>query len=418
MAARVEFTRSEELRRRQLVVAKRRASGLLAAVTVLFLVITIWGGDSTWVGYVEATALASMAGGLADWFAVTALFRHPLGVPIPHTAIVVERKDQFAATLGEFISERFLTPDVILERVREAGIVRRVADWLSQPDNAARVAAELATAAVGFADGLKDEGVHAAMERFVQERVERVQLAPVAGKALRFLTKDGRHYQAVDAALGGLDRYLGENREALRRRFGDKSPWWLPGAMEHRIFERLLDGARSVLREMVGKPEHELRRQFEARLEKFAIDLESSPACLEKGEALKAELLAHPQLRDWVAGLWTDVKAQLRAQAADPDSELRHRLAEGIAAGGRRLGEDRALAGKLEAGIETAASYAMRNFDLAAVVATTVSRWDAAETASRLELLLGPDLQMVRINGTIVGAGVGLALHIVAELLG
>ena len=140
MSARVEFSRSEELRRRQLVVAKRRATGLLAAVTVLFFIITIWGGDSTWVGYAEATALASMAGGLADWFAVTALFRHPLGLPIPHTAIVVERKDQFAATLGEFMAERFLTPEVILERVREADIVRRAADWLSDPANAARAA--------------------------------------------------------------------------------------------------------------------------------------------------------------------------------------------------------------------------------------------------------------------------------------
>ena len=418
MAAGVELSRSEERRRRQLVVAKRRASGLLAAVSVIFLVVTIWGGDSDWVGYVEATALASMAGGLADWFAVTALFRHPLGVPIPHTAIVVERKDQFAATLGEFFEERFLTPEVIIERVREADIVRRIADWLSEPANAERAASEVATAAVGFADGLKDEDVHAAMERFVGERVERVQLAPAAGKALRFLTRDGRHNQALDAALTGLDRYLGENREDLRRRFGDRSPWWLPGAMEDRIFERLLDAARSLLREMVGQPQHELRRQFEARLEKFAIDLESSPEYLEKGEKLKDELLAQPQLRDWVAGLWADAKAQLRAQAADPTSELRSRLTEGIAAGGRRLRDDRALAAKLEAGIESAASYATRNFDLAALVATTVSRWDAAETASRLELLLGPDLQMVRINGTIVGAVVGLALHVVAQVAG
>ena len=418
MGARVEFSRSEELRRRQLAIAKRRASGLLAAVTVLFLVITIFGGDSAWVGYVQATALASMAGGLADWFAVTALFRHPLGVPIPHTAIVVERKDQFAATLGEFISERFLTPDVILERVREANIVNRVADWLADPANAARVAAEVSTAAVGFADGLKDEDVHAAMERFVRDRVDRVPLAPAAGKGLRFLTKDGRHNQALDAALTGLDRYLADNRAELRRRFGDKSPWWLPGAMEDRVFERLLDAARSLLQEMVGQPQHELRRQFEVRLEKFAVDLEKSPAYLKRGEQIKAELLARPELREWLAPLWADAKAQLRAQAADPDSELRRRLGDAIAASARRLRSDRALAAKLEGGIETAATYAMRNFDLAAVVAATVSRWDAAETASRLELLLGPDLQMVRINGTIVGAAVGLALHVVAQVVG
>src|ERR1700730_3372163 len=184
---------SEQARRHQLVVSKRRATGLLAAVTLAFIVVTVIGGTASWVGYLQATAAASMVGGLADWFAVTALFRHPLGLPIPHTAIVVERKNQFATTLGEFVQESFLTPDAIVERVRAAGVVARLADWLSEPANAARVAAEAADGAVAFADLLRDEDAHSLIEAVVRERIEAIPLAPLAGRALRFLTEVGRH---------------------------------------------------------------------------------------------------------------------------------------------------------------------------------------------------------------------------------
>jgi uncharacterized membrane-anchored protein YjiN (DUF445 family) len=414
------LSRSEQVRQRQLVAGKRRASGLLAAVTVLFLVVSIWGGDASWVGYVEATALASMAGGLADWFAVTALFRRPLGLPIPHTAIVVERKDQFAATLGEFVQERFLTPEVVVERVKTAEVVPRLAAWLSDPANASRVAAEVANAIVAVADGLRDDEVNRTLEEMLRARVETEPLAPLAGRVLRFLTQEGRHYPVLDAALRGLDRYLGEHRAELRARLGRESPWWLPGAVEDRIFERLLDAARAVVREMAGDHEHHLRRDFETRLVVLAKDLETSPELLARGEQLKAELLDQPEVWEWVASLWQDVKERLRAQAADPSSELHRRLALAVAGAGRRLQEDAALAARLEHGLESGVRYVAENFqgEIATLVTTTVARWDASETAYRLELLLGPDLQYVRLNGTLVGAVVGLLLHVLTQALG
>ncbi|MGH9266047.1 MAG: DUF445 domain-containing protein [Acidimicrobiales bacterium] len=409
----------ERSRRRQLVVAKRWATALLAGVSVVFVVAAVWGGDATWVDYLEATAAASMVGGLADWFAVTALFRHPLGLPIPHTAIVVERKDQFGATLAGFMRESFLTREVLMERVRAAGVVERLGGWLSKEENAARVAAEAADAAVAGADLLKDDDVHQALEDLVRDRVEAVELAPLAGRALRFFTAGDRHEEVLDAALQGLDRYLGTHGQELRQQLGSKSPWWLPGAVEDRIFDRLLEGARAVLQDMAVDRGHDLRRQFDARLRLLAAELETSVDLRERGERLKHDLLSQPQVREWVASLWADAKGQLRAQACDDHSQLRRRMVGGIMAAGRRLQDDPDLAATAQTAVERAVGYLADHFDrdIAAFISGTIARWDAEETASRLELLLGPDLQFVRINGTVVGAAAGLALHAVSDLL-
>lgn len=409
----------EQVRRRQLVVTRRRATALLGAVSVVFVAATIWGNASSWVGYVQATAAASMVGGLADWFAVTALFRHPLGLPIPHTAIIVERKDQFAATLGEFIRESFLTPDLIVGRIRSADPVARLAEWLSDPDNAARAAVEAADAVVAVADLLRDDEAHETIEAWVRQGVESVPLAPVAGRALRFAGSGGRADELLDRVLLAAGRYIDEHREDLRRHLGKRSRWWLPGAVDHRLFDRAIDGVRSVLEEVAADHDHDLRRQFTTRLAQLADDLETDPALLERGEKVKHDVLARPEVEQWVAGLWAEAKRHLEDQAADPGSGLRQRLAEVALGIGRRLQEDASLAAKAGDVLESLVRYVAEHFNgsIAGLVSNTVSRWDAEETASRLELLLGPDLQYVRINGTVVGAGAGLVLHVVSRLL-
>lgn len=411
---------SDHERRRQLATSKRRATSLLAAVSVVFVVVSVGGGDSTWADYLQATAAASMVGGLADWFAVTALFRHPLGLPIPHTAIVVERKDQFAATLGDFIQESFLTPDAIVGRLRGAGVVGRLADWLAEPANADRVAAEVAEAVVAVADLLRDDDVHRAIEGVVRNRVEAVPLAPLAGQALRFATRQGRHDEVLDRALAGLRRYIEEHRDDLRGRLGKKSKWWIPGAVDHKLFDRVLDGFCGALADIEGDRNHEMRRDLDLRLAKLASELETSPELRERGEQIKRDLLAQPELQRWVAELWADAKDTLRREAEDPDSKLRRRVSAGIVAAGRKLQSDAALAARVEGGVEGLVTYVVEHFkgEIAGLVGSTIARWDAEETASRLELLLGPDLQYVRINGTVVGGAAGLLLHAVADALG
>jgi uncharacterized membrane-anchored protein YjiN (DUF445 family) len=412
---------NEERKRRQLVTTRRRATILLAAVSAVFLATVVVGADDgSLLGYVQAGAEASMVGGLADWFAVVALFRHPLGIPIPHTAIIPERKEQFGETLGDFIQTSFLTPDAIVERVQLARVGDRVAAWLADPANAERLAAHAADGAVQVADLLRDEDVQAALDGVVRRRLESTPLAPLAGRALAAVTREGRHDEVLDAALRGLDRYLDEHREELRARFEAKAPWWLPGAVEDRIFERLLDGARAVLDDMVVDHAHDLRRQLDQRIAALAERLQHSPELRARGDELARDLLDQPDLRQLVASLWTDAKAGLRAQAADPDSELRRQLARAIRTGGQRMLDEPALRATVQNGAEAGVRYVVEHFgdEISQLVSGTIQRWDGEETARRLELLLGPDLQFIRINGTVVGGLAGLVLHAVAQLLG
>ena len=410
----------EAQRRHDLARMKRRATGLLLAMTVVFVVVTVFGSDHGWTGYLQATAEASMVGGLADWFAVTALFRHPLGVPIPHTAIIRERKEEFGRTLGEFVQENFLTADVVAERVRASQMSTRLGAWLADETNAAIVAEHASDLAVALADLVRDEDVHRLIETEVSRAVDAIPLAPLAGRALRIVTANGRHQELFDAILRGLEHFLDENRETLRVRFGQESPWWLPNAFEDRIFERLLDGFREFLHSVNNDPNHELRAQFDARVDDLADRLLHSAELRERGEQLKRDFLGHPQLRSWSASVWADVKQALRTQASDPSSELRRRIALAVAGIGRRLQDDPVLQQKADDVVETAIRYVTLNFrdEITGLVSGTIARWDPAETSDKLELLLGRDLQFIRINGTVVGGLAGLAIHAVAQAIG
>ena len=412
---------SAERKRAQLVTARRRATALLAAVTAVFVATVVAGAEGgTVLGYVQATAEASMVGGLADWFAVVALFRHPLGMPIPHTAIITERKTQFGETLGEFIQDSFLTPDAVAERVRAAGVGGRVAAWMAFPANADKLAGHVLAGAVEVVDLLEDDAVHDVLERLLRERIESASIIPMAGRALGALTREGRHDEVVDAGLKGLDRYLDEHRMELQGRFRDQTPWWLPGAVEDRIFERLLDGLRAVIDDMANDRGHGLRRQLDERILRFVDELQTSPTLRARGEQLTHDLLDRPEVRGWVTAVWADTKAHLRAQASDPASELHRQLRDAIVAGGHRLQAEPALLAKVDDTAEAAARYVVENFsgEITELVSSTIARWDGEETSERLELLLGPDLQFIRINGTVVGGLAGLGLHAIAQLLG
>jgi uncharacterized membrane-anchored protein YjiN (DUF445 family) len=411
----------EARQRHQLVTTRRRATALLAGITVVFMVTVVIGvEDGSWQGYLQAGAEASMVGGLADWFAVVALFRHPLGLPIPHTAIITERKEQFGETLGEFIQSSFLTPDAVAERTRAAGVGGRVARWLAEPANAEKLAGHVLGGAVEVVDLLEDEAVHDVLERVVRERITSASIVPMAGRALGALTKEDRHTEVVDAGLKGLDRYLDEHRDELQARFRDHAPWWLPGAVEDRIFERLLDGVRAVLDDMAHDRGHGLRQQLDARILKFVDELQTSPALRARGEQLTRDLLERPELRAWVASAWADAKVHLRGQADDPASELQRQLRDAIVSMGERLQAEPALVAKVDDAAEAGARYVVLHFgdEITQLVSTTIARWDGAETSQRLELLLGPDLQFIRINGTVVGGLAGLALHAIAQTLG
>jgi uncharacterized membrane-anchored protein YjiN (DUF445 family) len=411
--------REEEQRIHRLRAMKRRATGLLVIMAVAFVVITVFGDNTGWTGYVQAAVAASLVGGVADWFAVTAVFRHPLGVPIPHTAVIVERKDKFGETLGAFVQENFLSSAAMTARLREAHLARRLGDWLADRAHAETVARHVADAAVQLADMLRDEDVQGMLHEQVRRGLENVPLAPLAGKVLRGATEEGRHQELFDAVLRGVGRSLDEHRETLRSRFEEESPWWVPTAIDHRIFDRLLDGLCSFFDSINADPNHELRARLDDWIQQVVERLEHSPEYRVRGEQLKGELLDHPELRDWLGSLWIDAKAALRSHAADPESELRQRLADAIVAAGRRLRSDPALAAKVDDVIEWGVRYVGEHFhaEIAGLVSGTLARWDAEETSRKLEILLGPDLQFIRINGTVVGGLVGLGIHFVGNVI-
>jgi uncharacterized membrane-anchored protein YjiN (DUF445 family) len=409
--------REEEARANELRVMKRRATGLLVVMSAVFVAIIVVGdGHGAW-GYAQAGVEASMVGGLADWFAVTALFRHPLGIPIPHTAVIAERKDQFGQTLGAFVQQNFLSSDVVVERMRGARLTERAAEWLSDPAKAQILAGHAADVLVGVADVINDDDVHGLIDEQITRLIDNVDLAPLAGRALRVVTAENRHTGLLDSMLVGVQKTLGEHRSVLRDRFAVQAPRWLPNAVEDRIFDRLFDGLTNMLTEVSNDPQHELRKEFDGWLGSFADRLEHSPELRARGEELKRELRNHPELRKWSSSLWTDMKVTLREQASDPESELRQRLAAAIVAAGERLRDDPALAAKAEELAESGVRYVAEHFheEIAGLISGTIARWDGAETSRKLELLLGRDLQFIRINGTVVGGLAGLAIHAVAQ---
>ena len=384
----IASTASEAARARLLKRSRRQATGLLIAVTVVFAVSTVFKSDAGWLSWVQATAVASMVGGLADWFAVTALFRRPLGLPIPHTAIVVERKDRFAETIASFVAENFLSPEAVIQRFEHAQAIPRAAAWLSDPDNAERLA-KRATDALGSASSL----IH---DEDIQQLAAKLELAPIAGKALAQLTRDERHEPLLDALIDALRLYLQRNGPQLHTRLGVHSPWWLPGPIGHRMVGRLLQRTEVVLGDMVRDRYHPIRQQLGSGLVKLAEDLQTNDAMRRRGEELKQHLLTQPHVRGLFADVWEDIDLQSL-----------------ILRTGRRLATDPDLQAQAQRGLEAAAREILGTYghELVALVSTTINRWDATETSTRLELLLGPDLQYIRINGTVVGALAGLALH-------
>ncbi|MGB6583130.1 MAG: DUF445 domain-containing protein [Streptosporangiaceae bacterium] len=410
---------SAAVRVRRLAAARRRATALLAAVTVLFVAVTAAGAHGILLGYVQAGAEASMVGGVADWFAVTALFRRPLGLPIPHTALIVERKDQFAATLGQFVQENFLNADVLAERIRSARLIPRLAAWLADEGNAARFAGRAADLVVTVAETLRDEDVQRVITAELTRAVDAVEVAPLAGRALRVIIAGGHHGELFNVILSGADRYLAGHYAELRELFEAESPRWVPDTVYRRVFDRLYTRLRQRLVEMAADPDDPARHQFEEWIAGLPDRLETSPELRERGERLKRDVLGSAGLRDWSSSLWQKAKQALRIQAADPESELRRRLADALVAAGRRLASDRRLQEGLERVVDSGVRALADQFhdELAGLVTGTIERWDAAETSSQLELLLGRDLQYIRINGTVVGAGVGLVLHAIVLAL-
>jgi len=390
---------------------KLLATGLLVLAAVVFVVARQF--DTTVAGYVEAFAEAAMVGALADWFAVTALFRHPLGIPIPHTAIIPERKDDIGRGLGTFVQGNFLSGPVIAEKIRSVGVAARLGEYLADPANARKIGHNAGDAVQAAVDVLRDEDVAPVIEQMVTDRVAAVPAAPLAARMLEAAMVDGHHQLAIDSLLAGVLGYLDRNEASLRDRLDQESPWWVPEAIDDRVFVKLTTAVRRFVEEVGGEPDHQVRRHFDERALDLVERLRESPELEARGEELKAQLLAHPSVRAWTSTLWQDLKAALVESAADPDSELRARLEDGVVRLGQTLQTDPELQAKVDAWVERTVLYLLEQYrdEVADLISGTVERWDANDASRRIELQVGRDLQFIRINGTVVGGLVGVVIH-------
>jgi uncharacterized membrane-anchored protein YjiN (DUF445 family) len=398
---------------------KTVATGLLVGAAAVFVVsVAVGHGHGLW-GYVEAMAEAAMVGGLADWFAVTALFRHPLGLPIPHTAIIPRKKDQIGASLGSFVRENFLTPDVVGSHIAAAEVPRRLGTWLAEPAHAARVADEAAVGLAGAAAVLRDDEIRSAVAQFAEKRLAEVDVAPLLARVIDLVVEGGQHQVALTSGIQALMRFLDENRDTLRRRLSAESPEWVPNWVDERLFGRLFTGLQSFLADIAADDDHDFRAQFDQRLRAYAGSLRTDPAAIARVEAVKMQVLEHPAVRSWTGTLWFTVKTGLLDASADPDSDLRRTVQSLLTGVGESLRDDAELQAKVGGWIQTAVGYILARYsdDITGLISTTVARWDAADTSRRLELQVGRDLQFIRVNGTVVGALVGLVIHVVAQLL-
>ena len=395
------------------------ATGLLVLATLVFLVTRAIENDGGWLSYVRAFAEAAMVGALADWFAVTALFRHPLGLPIPHTAIIPNRKDQIGRSLGEFVQGEFLTKEVLQERLAGFDVSHRLGTWLTDPANAHRAGDGAADVLQGVLEVLDDDDVQSALEHLIERRVRATPVAPLVGRAVDLGVEGGYHQRLLDSLLVAVRNFLDDNRDVLRGKLAQESPWWVPEPIDDRIFNKIFSGVHSFLHDVAGHPEHEVRRALDARIVAFAERLKSDPSLVEQGEALKEELLAHPDVRAWLATLWAELKRSLISASNDPESELRIRIDQGLIRLGDRLCSDPTLQNKVNSWVERAVAHLAENYrsEVAELISSTVERWDADATSRKLELQVGRDLQFIRINGTLVGGLAGLVIHAIGNLL-
>ena len=410
-----DLARADALRQMKLV-----ATGLFLAAAALYLAMrTLTEGEGA-AGYVEAFSEAAMVGALADWFAVTALFRHPLGIPIPHTAIVPNRKAEIGAGLGEFVESNFLNRDLVVERLRDAHVSARIATWLSNTEHATRFADALADAAGGLLDVLDDDEIQAAVERIVEHRIRSTPAAPLAARILEVSVEQGQHQRLLDAVLAGLGGFLEDNRSTFRDRLDEESPWWMPESIDDRIFEKIYTAVQRFMADVVADPNHEVRGTIDARLTAFVDRMRTDPELAAKAEAYKNEVLEHPEVRAWIASLWKEMKDGLTRVAAEPNGEFRQRLAASLSRFGHRLHGEPELRNRVDAWLERGTLYVVDHSrgGVGDFIATTVERWDPETTSRRMELQVGRDLQFIRINGTIVGGLAGVLIHLVGEVLG
>ncbi len=408
---------ADQERLRGLRVMKGIALGALVLLTVVFIVAFALQSRYPWLAYVRAAAEGGMVGALADWFAVTALFRRPLGLPIPHTAIIPTRKDEIGRTLGEFVETNFLSGDIIRTKLAATHISARLGEWLRDPDHAERVATEGAAMAAGVLEALSDDDVQDVIADLAREHLIVPEWGPPLGGWLERLVQSGAHHEAVDLAADSVGSWLTANREAFSGLLSRRLPGWVPSMVHNLIDEAAYHEAVKFIGAVRSDPDHPARDAIDGYLARLAENLQHDPATIGRFEDAKTTVFDSPRVRELAAEAWTTAKNGLVSALRDPESGLRRRAATALAEIGDRLVTDATLQQRVDGWVTDAAVFLVDRYrhDIASIITDTVERWDADETTEKIELMVGRDLQYIRLNGTIVGSLAGLLIFTIAH---
>ncbi|WP_128890576.1 DUF445 domain-containing protein [Corynebacterium pelargi] len=413
----------EAARRKTLRNHKLFATSLLGVAAVIFLSCQ-WYTAATdptpvWVGFLRAAAEAGMVGGLADWFAVTALFRYPLGLKIPHTAIVKRKKDQVGEALSDFVAENFLNATLITQKIQSANLPSHIANWLVQPANADRVSKEVGKFTARVVRALDPDDAEAVIRTAVVDKLKEPAWGPPVGKLLEDLIKGGQVEPVVDQLVHWLHVKALGSEALIVRLLDERAPSWAPKFVNElvgdRVYRELIQWTAAVDRDK----NHEARQAIRRFLHQFSEDLQHDPAMIAKVEEIKHDVMTSEPMQNIAATLWDKASATIIDTAEDPHSILRQKTRELSLEWGHRLHEDADVRNALDRRITKAAAFLADNYaeEVTSIISETIERWDADEAADKIELMVGKDLQYIRLNGTIVGAIAGLAIYTVSYLL-
>lgn len=398
------------------------ATGLLILMAGVFLAARHFQDLHPAWGYVLAFSEAAMVGGLADWFAVTALFRHPLGLPIPHTAIIPENKDRIAETMGQFLRENFLTPQVVARRLSNMNLAGSAGDWLADParggstrlrDGAAELLAQVL-------ESLDPDRLGTQVRGSLFRQLEKLEVSPLIGQMLGTMIADRRHLPVIESLVRWTGLTLEDNeplvRDLIHRRANAVLRWT---GLDERLANSVIDGLYKLLAEVIVDPDHPLRGKIEEGLAKLASDLQHDPELREKVERMKRELIGNPAVSAWWQGVWERMRTAMLIRLRLPAGESSGQFSEALAELGRHLRDDPALQLQINRfARRTFVGIAVRYGDqIVRLVSETVKRWDAATVTDRIEGAVGRDLQFIRINGTLVGGLFGVLIHVIDQLL-
>ncbi|WP_192499192.1 DUF445 domain-containing protein [Skermanella pratensis] len=411
-------TDHEAAQRRLLRRNRRLATGLLLFAATLFVALRFVPEPGFWILLLRAASEAAIVGALADWFAVTALFRRPLGLPIPHTAIIPSSKDRIGDGLGSFVERNFLEPSLVVAKLRSVDPAARLVGWLNAPGTAEALAVRLVATLPGVIRSIEDRELRDFFGRALGEQLRGTEVAPVIGKVLGVLVASGQHQPLLERAVAWALDLMDRNQGRLEAMVGQRSGWWIPKAIDRRVARSLSSGAHDYLKELLD-PASPMRIRMELAIEDLARDLQDDADTRAQVEAAKARLLDQPEIQAWLAGLWDEVRRITLDDLERPDGRTREALVTGLKSLGSALETDPAMRARLNASAERLALDLISPWrrGIGRFIAEVVHNWDARTVSDRIETAVGSDLQYVRISGTIVAALVGSALFLVTRLI-